>query len=91
MSCSRLAKVRRLQSWVYQRARESLSHPTRNLLWPSHSRQSNWFPTAKSAPSTQICPMAIVFRRLPFLPSALKQPFNAHRASFVERLSPIHF
>lgn len=91
MSCRTLAKARRLQSWVYQRARESLSHPTRNLLWPSQSRQSNWFPTAKSAQSTQICPMAIAFRKRLFLPSDLNQPFNAHRASIVERFSPIHF
>jgi hypothetical protein len=91
MSNSKLPRARRLRGWVHQRSRESLSHTALNLLLPCQSRQSNWFQSAESTSSTHICSKAIIFRSPISPPSALYQSFNAHRASIVERFSPIHF
>jgi hypothetical protein len=91
MSNSTLAKARGLRGWVHQRSRESLSHTALNLLLPCQSRQSNRLQTGESPSSTHNCCKAITFRRPILSPSALSQSFNAHRASIVERFSPIHF
>ena len=91
MSDSTLARARRLKSWPHQRSRESLSHFVFNLLLPRQSRQSKRLQTGEWTSSTHICGEAILFRKPISLPSALSQPFNAHRSNIVRRFSPIHF
>ena len=91
MSNSTLAKARGLRGWVRQRSSKSLSHTALNLILPCQSPQSNRFQTAEGTSSTHICGKAIIFPRTIPPPSARCKPFNAHRASIVERFSPIHF
>jgi hypothetical protein len=91
MSNSALATACWLQDWVNQPSRKSLSPPALIPLLPGQCPHSSRLRTAESAASTHICWKRILFRRPTSPASALSQPFNAHRASIVERFSPIHF
>jgi hypothetical protein len=91
MSNLALARARRRRDWVHQPSRESLSQPALNLLLTCQSPQSQRRQTAERASSTYICCKAIISPSPIFLPSVLSEPLNAHRASIVERFSPIHF
>jgi hypothetical protein len=90
-SVSTLARSRPQRGWFHQRYKEPLSLTAFDGIFLSRSRKISGFQAAALARSTEVdCNTTIFNGRLP-LHSVLCQPFNTHRASIVERFSPIRF
>ncbi len=90
-SANTLARYLAQRGWSRQSSRESLSLAAMDGLFSSRSRKSTGVQPADIDRSRALDHKSSTLSGLLFLRSELRQPFNAHKASIVERFSPIRF
>jgi hypothetical protein len=90
-SVNTFARYLTQRGWSHRPLRESLSLAAMDGLFSSRSRKPTGVQPADIDRSTAIEHKSSTLNGLLSLRSDPRQPFNAHKASIVERFSPIRF